>query len=109
MKLPRSEVLHNSEEFWWKSYQEGYVAVDGSETPFDEPTAAECGIGVGTELSRRRRRLGRKRRALDELRVWVPDHRQAGFRKDAKLYSFDSDGPFSASGVVHSHDLRRRN
>ena len=68
-KLPYSDVLHDSEVFWWKSFQEGWVPVDGVDCPFDEPTAAECGTGKGTELSRRRRRLGRERRALDSMRI----------------------------------------
>ena len=93
-KLPRTDVLHNSEEFWWKSFQEGYTPGDGtSERPFDEPTAAECGTGKGTELSRRQRRLGRKRRALDQMRIWVADEREAGFGKDGELHFLNLDGP----------------
>ena len=92
VKLPRTGVLHGTDEFWWKSFQEGFVPGDPSETAFDEPTAAECGTGKGTELSRRRRRLGRKRRALDSMRIWVPDQQQVGFPEDPNLICFYSDG-----------------
>ena len=89
VKLPYSDVLHESEEFWWKSFQEGWTPGEGHQgCPFDEPTAAEKGTGKGTQLTSRRRRLGRKRRALDQMRIWVPDQREAGFRKDRDLHFF---------------------
>ena len=93
VKLPFSEVLHGSREFWWKSFQEGWTPQAGNfARPFDEPTAAEAGIGKGTELSQRQRRLGRKRRSLDLMRNWVPDPFEAGFRKYGELCCFYSVG-----------------
>ena len=67
----------------------------GSKAKFDEPTAAECGTGKGTELSRRRRRLDRKRRALKAMRIWVPGPSQAGWRKGPQLFDLFFETLFS--------------
>ena len=97
VRLPDTKTLHEEDEFTWKSYKVDFLPSDGSEANVDEPTAAECDSGKGTELSRGRRRLGRSPRAHNVMRVWVPDQSQAGLRKGPQLFVFRNSFSFQAS------------
>ena len=72
----------------WRSYQEGEDSPQaGKGSTKGEPTAAQGEEGHEEDPTRRRRRLMRKRKALDRMRVWVTHSLQAGLRSYRDLFS----------------------
>ena len=80
--LPPTAVLHHPENMW-RSYQEGRATGKGPSAG-GEPTAA-TGAKGDAKGTARRRRLGRMRNVMDNLRVWVNNPKEAGLRRN--LYS----------------------